>query len=135
MAYLSAERVKEIRTQLKKEFPSFKFSITRDNWSGIKISILESNVDFNLGESTYKQVNEYYIERSYTGQAKEVLMRILSIAHEGVTYHETGDYGNQPSFYVSINIGQWDKPYKQIGKEVLGMPMNYLPQPMVACAR
>lgn len=133
MAYLSAERVKEIRTQLKKEFPSFKFSITRDNWSGIKISILESNVDFNLGESTYKQVNEYYIERSYTGQAREVLLRIREIANAGVSYHETGDYGNQPSFYLSINIGQWDKPYKQNGKEVLGMPVNYSPQPMAHC--
>jgi hypothetical protein len=135
MAYLSAERVKEIRTQLKKEFPSFKFSITRDDCSGIKISILESNVDFNLGEATYKQANVYWIDRDFTGQAKEVLKRIMAIAHSGVKYYETGDYGNQPSFYVSINIGQWDKPYKQTGKEVLGMPMNYLPQPMVACAR
>ena len=38
MAYLSAEDVKHIRVALKKEFPQYKFSVTRDHgWVSILI--------------------------------------------------------------------------------------------------
>jgi hypothetical protein len=40
-----------------------------------------------------------------------VLNVINTIASEGVTYRETGDYGTQPDFYVNIKIGEFSKPY------------------------
>lgn len=128
MGYLSAERVKEIRTQLKKEFTGFKFSVTRSHYSGVRIVILEAPI--KMTDSAYVQVNEYYIESNYEGQAREILLRIRDIANNGVTYNETADYGTQPSFYIWINIGDWNKPFKYTGEQIqLGLPSNYLPQP------
>ena len=60
----------------------------------------------------HESVNHYYINDHYEGQVKNVLNRINDIAHEGVRYHETGDYGTQPDFYVSIHIGKWDRPFQ-----------------------
>lgn len=131
MGYLSAERVKEIRTQLKAEFKGFKFSITRDGWSGIKISILEAPI--KMTEDKYEQVNHYHITSHYDGQVKEILLRIVSVANFGVKYYETGDYGTQPTFYVSINIGEWDKPFKYTGIDMpVGLPAQNIPQPQSA---
>ena len=41
MAYLSAEDVKHIRVALKKEFPQYKFSVTRDHHLGVNINFME----------------------------------------------------------------------------------------------
>ena len=41
MAYLSAEDVKHIRVALKKEFPQYKFSVTRDHWLGVNINFMK----------------------------------------------------------------------------------------------
>ena len=126
MAYITTERVKEIREQLKKEFPDIKFSITRENYSGVRICIMESSIDFNCD---YKQVTNYHIKNTYTGRAAEVLSRVNDIANFGVKIYDTADYGNQPDFYVWLNIGKWDKPYIQIGACEIQI---YSPQPMAS---
>ena len=105
----TTERVKEIRTQLKSEFPEIKFSVTKRDWNGVSISIMQSPYD--LTEKQHEQVNQWRINDWYEGKAKEILSKIYQIANLGVSYRETGDYGTQPDFYVSINIGQWNKPY------------------------
>ncbi len=47
MAYLKTEEVAVIRQMLKAEFPSWKFSVVRDdNYSGVRIAILEAPIDF-----------------------------------------------------------------------------------------
>lgn len=109
MAYISKERVKEIRTTLKAMFPKTKFSITVQNYSGVAIDILKSNIDFAVA---YKQVNEYYITENYTGAQRDMLLAINNIASYGQRFHETGDYGTQPSHYVWITIGRWNKPFE-----------------------
>lgn len=108
MSYISTEQVKEIRQTLKKQFPKTKFSITRENYSGVAIRIIKSNVNF---QKEYQQVNQYYIAEHYTGAERELLLGIYEIASAGTTYRETGDYGSQPSHYVWITIGSWDKPF------------------------
>ena len=109
MGYISTERVKEIRTELKNTFPNFKFSITKDDHSGVRINILKGNVDF---ERDHVSVNHYYINEHFQGEQARVLNKINEVANKGVTYRETGDYGTQPSHYVYITIGKWDKPYE-----------------------
>lgn len=111
MSYITKEQVKEIRQTLKSEFPKTKFSITRENYSGVRIVILKSNIDF---QCDYKQVNEYYINENYDGLQREMLSKIYAIASKGTTYFETADYGSQPSHYVWITIGQWDKKFEAI---------------------
>jgi hypothetical protein len=116
MAYkTTTDRVAEIREELKKEFPDFKFSIRKDGYNGVRISILSAPIDLMEGETEkYVSVNTYYINEHYKDrpQAREALSKIYEIASRGVTYRETGDYGTQPSFYVWINIGSYEKPFE-----------------------
>lgn len=112
MPYITTERVKEIRNEIKKALPEYKFSIRCRDYSSVDISIVSGPLDFG---TEYSQVNHYYIKDHYQGEAERVLLVIKQIASAGV-YTEVvdGDYGSVPSHYVNISIGQWDKPYKQL---------------------
>jgi len=103
MAYIDTQKVKEIRNKIKKQFPEFKFSIVREHYSTVKISIIEGSVD--LGE-TYQQLNPYYLERIENQALRELAQEILKIVRETVEvkYHETGDYGSQPNYYTYIQV-------------------------------
>ena len=104
----TTQRVKAIRNELKNVLPAYKFSITKRHWNGVNIKLLSGP---KLIDEDYKDVNVYYIDETYTGATRNVLTIINKIAHEGVTYRETGDYGTQPDFYVHIRIGDYNKPY------------------------
>lgn len=114
MAYISTERVAEIRKELKTKYPDFKFSITKRDYSTVCIVILEAPV--LMTAKKYESVNVYYIKDNHEGEAGKILFDIYSICSIGVKWNETGDYGNQPSFYIDISIGQYDKPFKYIIK-------------------
>jgi len=98
MSYISTQQVKEIRNELKKNFPTTKMSVTRRHYSGVQITILSSPI--KLTDKKYQSVNHYYISK------------INDIASTGVTYRETGDYGTQPSHYVTISIGDYERPFE-----------------------
>ena len=124
----TTERVAEIRKQLKSEFPQIKFSITKRHYNAMTIAIMEAPCE--LSETGYEQVNEYWIHEHYEGVKKDILMRIKDIAFTGISYRETGDYGNQPDFYVSIHIGKWDKKFICTGnKTTLGTVARYVSEP------
>ncbi len=109
MPHITTERVKEVRTQLRKQFPQVKFSVVRRDYSSIHITILESPFDFG---TTYEQLNTYCLEWY---KHSEFLEEVKAIANKGNKIEsEDGDYGSIPAFYLNINIGQWNKPYIQI---------------------
>jgi hypothetical protein len=111
MGYISTQEVKEIREQLKASFPKTKFSIKREHYSAVRIAILKSDVDFG---TDYKTINECWIAQNFAGEQKELLLKVYEIASVGITYHETGDYGTQPSHYVWMTIGSYDKNFECI---------------------
>jgi hypothetical protein len=123
MAYKNrTERVAEIREELKREFPDFKFSIRKDGYNGVRIAILSAPINLLEGEpegTKYVDVNNYYIDENFKDvpAVRDVLKKIYGIASRGVTYRETGDYGTQPDFYVYIKIGEYDKPFEFIPKK------------------
>ncbi len=124
MAYISKERVKEIRTQLKKEFPELRLSVRTRHHSTVEITIKEGPYDFfNMHNEEnwenkpkdYVQVNEYYIKDNWTGKAKDILLRIKDVAVKGSYNRNAADlYADYCdfTFYVSISIGEWDSYYK-----------------------
>ncbi len=116
MAYMSKEHVTTIRNNLKTNFPGFKFSVSNDNFSGVRVALLKSPLDFSKDleeeKGTYIQVNDYYPER-YSNS--EVLKKIIGIINEG--NHDNSDIQTDyfdVGFYVHFTIGQWNKPYVQI---------------------
>jgi hypothetical protein len=126
MAFKSTtETVAEIRAELKKEFPDFKFSVRKRDYNSMNITILSAPINLLEGsDKKYERVNEYYIEDHYKDNPKvrDILKKIKNIAFKDVTYRETGDYGNQPSFYITISIGEYDKPFEYKPKKGASKP-------------
>jgi|SRR5688572_29863170 len=108
MGYISTERVKEIRNELKSKFPKVKFSVTREHGSTVGIAIMESPFDW---KKSSEQINDFYPEHH---ENADFLKEIIAIAKAGTTERETGDYGTQPSHYVSLSVGKWNKEHKKI---------------------
>lgn len=114
MPYITTERVKEVRNQLKKEFPKIKFSVTREHYSGIRIVVRSAPFNMLTNGKNYEQVNEFYIKENYKDNplVRDTLLRIKEIANTGngeLVYDS--DYGSVPRFYVWINIGEFDRPF------------------------
>lgn len=111
MGYIEKEKVKQIRESVKKAFPQFKFSIVWEHYSTVQIRIMQGPIDLGT-----KEFNPYYPENTENQAYKEMCVKIMEIVRSiaEVKYHETGDYGTQPSYYCYIKIGKWDKPYQLI---------------------
>ena len=114
MPYIATERVKIIRDRIKKEFPEYKISVRRHHGSSVDIAIMEAPIELRMDPSRDDEsVNIYYIKDHYKGEAADVLLRIKEIAE---TWQRElvndGDYGSVPTYYVHINVGNWEKPFK-----------------------
>lgn len=111
-----AQKVAEIRAEIKAMFPEIKFSISKDNYNGVMIKIMKAPASYNLNPDNeeYYDVNEYRLDEWYSGKAQEVFKAIYAIASKDVVHYDTADYGRQPSFYISIGVGRFDKPFQNI---------------------
>jgi len=110
MPYITNEEVVEKRKAIKKAFPNWKFSITRKHHTCLRVSILEA--DIKLTEESNKPVNHYYIKDNYEGEVMEALQKLVDIMLKGEEIvSNDSDYGSIPNFYVSLQIGEWDKPF------------------------
>jgi hypothetical protein len=105
MAYITPEQVKNTGNDIKKAYPKFKFSIKTKNYSAIVISILEGPLTFG---TDYEPVSILNIEKNFIGEGKDMLLKIIEIVYM------QGEGREQRDFYVHLNIGTWDKKYKQI---------------------
>lgn len=117
MSYISTEEISKKRKEIKKAFPTWKFSITRRHYSTICVSILQA--DIQLTEKPYEVVNHFYIKDHFQNkpEIKDVLQKIADIMLEGEKIvSEDGDYGSIPNFYSNLTIGEWDKPFVFIPK-------------------
>lgn len=134
MAYIDTKDVKAIREALKAEFgKDFKFSVTREHFSSVRISVMSGVENFYDGSMDttdkyngrvskfdgYEQINHYHTH--YYGKHEALFTRISEIAHTapglagGKKYFceddAMTDYFSR-AYYVSINVGKWDKPYE-----------------------
>ena len=134
MAYLSAEDVKHIRVALKKEFPQYKFSVTRDHWLGVNINFMKGPrfaeyeyFDRYSGEMKtdnldgHHQINHFHLESFYGKENAEILGKVSEIAHTapglagGKEYYNNNDIQSDyfdVAYYVSIGVGKWNKDYE-----------------------
>jgi len=111
MGYIETSKVAEMRKLIKKAFPAFKFSITKEHHSTVNVRIMQGPVKFE-GEDG-KGNNLYHTDRIKDPVLKAMAIKIDQIVQsvDKPSYYETGDYGNQPSYYHYTYLGQWDKPY------------------------
>ena len=72
---------------------------------------------FKPSTSGYDQVNPYWFQDHYDGDAKAFLTEAVKALKSADWYDESNamiDYFNI-AYYVDINIGKWDKPYQVEG--------------------
>jgi len=123
MPYITPDQVKTKRKALKAALPQFKFSVTTEHYSGIKVAIMEGPVNFGTdheqlnpnidyrAETWNRNTEDYYSNPPI----QDVLDVIMPILNEGMgASHEDGDYGTIPDYYTWVHIGKWDKPYNCI---------------------
>jgi len=135
MAYIEKEKVAEIRKRIKKEFgKEWKFSVTWADYSGVRIAIMKSPLNFialknfegydeiekewicrELLEGKL-EINEYRIDENWKGEARAVLRKIKKIVDEvaGGRYNRNADDpgADYPdyNYFLWIQIGKWNKP-------------------------
>lgn len=116
MPYLDKETTKEVRKNLKKEFPEFKFSVRTKNYSTLDVSVLSGPLDLlKDSKGSHQDINHFYVDKHYEDfpEKKDFLLGVLEIMsdkHVG-SQHRDVDYGSIPNFYLRLSIGRREKPY------------------------
>ena len=136
MAYISTEEVAAIRKQLKAEMPEYKFSVKKHHHSSVTVAFMKGpafaefeyrdrNGDNVAGDiNTYEQLNHYHAERFYGEKNAAIINKVEKIIKTAPATVQGGrewfdesdsmsDYFHT-AFYMSIHVGQWDKPYQAV---------------------
>jgi hypothetical protein len=117
MPYLDKAYTSQVRQELKKTFPEFRFSVRTIDSHKLQVVVSSGPLDLLNGIPSYESVNPYYTDRHYENQPekRDFIDGVLSIMKRDYTdcVYTDGDYGNIPSFYLSLSIGSWEKPYIQ----------------------
>jgi hypothetical protein len=134
MAYMNQERKAKITKILKPILAKYKVkgSLSVRNHSTIVLTLKSGAIDF-IGNSNrvcgndfyqvqrgfkpttsgYDQVNPYWFQDHYDGDAKAFLTEAFKALKSADWYDESNamiDYFNI-AYYVDVNIGKWDAPY------------------------
>ena len=106
MPYISAEQVKTIRQRIKAVFPKFRFSIRKDNYAVVSVTVLSGPIA--PPSSDLFNVNHFYINDHYSEypQWRKLLGTIKTIINDGNGGHHDGDYGFVPNWYTNIKISR-----------------------------
>ena len=137
MAHISKQQVQEKRkliAQLCKVY-GVTATVSGSNSSKITITIRKGVIDFlvnhvetvkrdftnsdnNIASAQWHAkhgffvVNQYYIDRQFSGIVLDFMNKLLSIIKSDHYYNSdaVSDYFDH-AFYISIKIGEWNKPY------------------------
>jgi hypothetical protein len=78
---------------------------------------IEKNAIENDKKRGYIQVNVYHFKDHFTDEAKDFLTEVIPAMNMG--NHDNSDIQTDyfdVGWYVDVNIGEWDKPYKYTGE-------------------
>ncbi len=113
-AYVSNEKMDQVKKDLKSTFPEFKFSIRKRDLMSVNVSILSGPISLTDNPDGYEQINQYQIKNRFKDKPEvaNFLQQVHDIMDKGnhdnsdlmTDYHDVG-------FYTHLEIGQWDKPY------------------------
>lgn len=128
MAYISTKEVKAIREELKAQFPKFKFSVTKSDYSAVNVSVIKGPVDFlaDIGEcyegSGYAQINHYHTHMygkhsKFFDKVVEVIKTAPAKAEGGSAWYDNSDAMTDyfdTAFYMHVNVGKYGKGYEVV---------------------
>jgi hypothetical protein len=125
MAYISAQDVKAIRTELKQKFPKWKFAVRKGSGSlSVDVNIMQGTESFDdqfHNGRRYAQVNQYWIADHFKDSSeRQAIEMINEIMHNapgragGKQYFDESDAMTDyfhTAFYTHLSIGKWDQDY------------------------
>lgn len=111
MAYFTQAQKKEMAPKIKALLKRYglKGSLSVRNHSTVVLTLREGRIDFGRD---YIQVNTYWIQDHYDGEAREFLEEANKILMTG--NHNNSDIQTDyfdVGWYVNIHVGRWDRPY------------------------
>lgn len=116
MAYISAKDTAQIRAALKEAFPELRFSVQTRHHSEVAVSIMKGSIDFSdiLGGSDTMQINHHWLSNygRHTDLFEAILMVIKRAGTEWYDRSEIQTDYFDTAFYITMRIGQWNKPYQ-----------------------
>jgi hypothetical protein len=122
MAYMNQEKKAKIASVLKPILKKYglKGSLRVRNHMAICLTITEGKIDLakdgNMDMKFGIQVNPYWYQDHFTGQAKQALSEIIPAMYSADYYDNSDaqiDYFDT-AYYVDVNVGKWNKPYKVV---------------------
>lgn len=126
---VNAESMKAIRKELKELYPNLKFSVRKVDFCCVHVDVLEGNINFfqyvtERGKSYYTNetrgyinVNEFYINDHFEGEALDLFKTILETIYKHVGRHYDSNAGDLEAdyaawnYHIYIRVGQYDSPY------------------------
>ena len=130
MAYMNQDKKKIIKANLDKVLKplGIKYSLRVENHMAINCTIKSGAVDFiqNMRDMLkgdqfrlttdrgYVQVNPYWYNEHFTGDARTIINDVID-ALKSANYYDRSDAQVDyfdTAYYMHLNIGDWDKPYK-----------------------
>ncbi len=117
MAYYSQEQKRSAAPRIRALLAEYgmKGSLSVNHHSTVVLKLKSGPIDFGQNDDGYRgfiDVNVYWIDQHYTGQAREFLNRALKILMEG--NHNNSDIQSDyfdVGWYVDIRVGDWSTPY------------------------
>lgn len=122
MAYMNQEKKAKIAAVLKPILKKYglKGTLSVRNHMTIVLTLTEGKIDFakdgNMDMKFGIQVNPYWYQDHFTGQAKQALSEIIPAMYSADYYDNSDaqiDYFDT-AYYVDVNVGKWNKQYKVV---------------------
>lgn len=134
MAYMSQQKKKELAPAIREwcKMYGVKATIAVDNHSTLVVNIKSGRLPFcqNWFDTVtrypkystprdvtevpkYLQVNPYWFQEHFGGTCRDFLKGLIARMNKG--NHDNSDIMTDyfdVGWYISVNIGQWDKPYE-----------------------
>lgn len=122
MAYMNQEKKARIAANVKPILKKFgvKGSLSVRSHMTICLTLTEGVIDFNKdygSDSKFGiQVNPYWYQDHFKGRSKEFLSEVIPAMYSADYYNNSDaqiDFFDC-AYYIDVNIGKWNKPYKVI---------------------
>ncbi|NCQ52017.1 hypothetical protein GW796_09005 [archaeon] len=114
MAYVSQDEKRKLSPIIKEVLKKhgLKGSISINNYTTLVVTIKSGTIDFKadaIHKEYWYNVNEYFIEKHYTGKAQKALLELRDAMNIG-NYNNT--HANlDVGWYIEINLGTLNKSY------------------------
>lgn len=119
MAFMNQEQKSKLAPAIKAALKKYgmKGTIAVRNHSTLIVNIQQGNLDF---EGNGGNINHHSIDRNYSGEKLAFLSELVAAMSNG--NHDNSDVMTDyfdVGWYLSIYVGQWDKPYVYLNKEAV----------------